>query len=220
MDQQVDNNNLQLVLLPGVGADHRQWQPQKQAFPGLVVPQWIPPLPGDSLPMYSRRFGEVLPDFGPMVLGGSSFGGMVAMEMARIVRPKAVILIGSCWSRKSINRAVLFLRPVLRHIPRWGIKVSQPLAPLGVRTFRNLSPEHRHLCATMFKEANPEFIRWAISAILAWEPTPPTDIPVFHIHGGRDRMIRAAKVLCGCRLARRRSLAQSLPCAPSKRFHK
>jgi pimeloyl-ACP methyl ester carboxylesterase len=45
----------------------------------------------------------------------------------------------------------------------------------------------------MFQDADPEFVRWAIRAILAWEPTPPTDIPVFHIHGNRDRMIRASK---------------------------
>jgi pimeloyl-ACP methyl ester carboxylesterase len=46
----------------------------------------------------------------------------------------------------------------------------------------------------MFQEADPEFVRWAIGAILRWQPTPPADMPVFHIHGRRDRMIRAAKV--------------------------
>lgn len=37
-------------------------------------------------------------------------------------------------------------------------------------------------------------MRWAIGAILRWQPTPPADTPVFHVHSERDRMIRAATV--------------------------
>ena len=50
----------------------------------------------------------------------------------------------------------------------------------------------------MFQEADPEFVRWAIGAILRWQPTPPADTPVFHIHGQRDRMIRASTVTPDC----------------------
>jgi len=52
MSQQITANRLQLVLLPGLGADWRQWEPPELAFPGLMVPPWIPPLRGDTLPTY------------------------------------------------------------------------------------------------------------------------------------------------------------------------
>jgi pimeloyl-ACP methyl ester carboxylesterase len=194
VNQQVVNSSLDLVLLPGLGADCRQWEPQRQALPGLIVPSWIPPSREDTLPTYAARLAEALPREKPLILGGSSFGGMLACEMAHLVRPKAVILIGSCRSMKSLNHGVLLLRPILRWIPSWGIRICKPLAPFAVQTFRHLNPEFRCLCATMFEDADPEFVRWAIRAILAWEPTPPTDIPVYHIHGKRDRMIRASKV--------------------------
>jgi pimeloyl-ACP methyl ester carboxylesterase len=194
MSQEVTDGHLQLVLLPGLGADCRQWQPQQHAFPGLVVPSWIPPLREDTLPSYAKRLAESLPAARSMVLGGSSFGGMVALELARFLSPKAVLLIGSCRSNESLNPVVLFLRPLLRHLPRWGIRICQPIAPLGVQTFRRLSPEFRRLSVKMFQDADPEFMRWAIGAILGWAPTPLTDVPVFHIHGKRDRMIRASKV--------------------------
>jgi hypothetical protein len=32
----------QLVLLPGVGADHRLLNPQRTAFPQATIPPWIP----------------------------------------------------------------------------------------------------------------------------------------------------------------------------------
>ena len=187
-------DRFQLVLLPGLGADWRQWEPQKLAFPGLMVPPWIPPLRGDTLPTYAARLAETVPRQKPLILGGSSFGGMLACEMTRHLQPKAVILIGSCRSPKSLNRGVLSLRPILCRIPYWGIRITKPLAPFAVQTFRNLKPKFRRLCTTMFQEADPRWIRWAIGAILRWQPTPLADTSVFHIHGQRDRMIRASTV--------------------------
>jgi len=187
-------DHCQLVLLPGLGADHRQWEPQKQTFPGLLVPPWIPPLPGETLRCYAARLAETIPSRKPLVVGGSSFGGMLAYEMARHLRPRALVLIGSCRSPKSLNRAVVSMGPILRRIPNWAIRVCKPLAPCGVQTFRNLKPEFRRLCATMFQEADSGFVRWAIGAILAWEPTPMADTAIFQIHGQRDRMIRASAI--------------------------
>jgi pimeloyl-ACP methyl ester carboxylesterase len=54
------------------------------------------------------------------------------------------------------------------------------------------------MCATMFQGIDPEFARWAIGAILRWQPTPLADTPVFHIHGQGDRMIRASMVTPDC----------------------
>lgn len=192
MSEQTTTNRFQLVLLPGLGADHRQWAPQEAAFPGLIVPPWFPPLRDDTLPTYAARLAETIPRQKPLILGGSSFGGMLACEMARHLQPKAVILIGSCRSPQAFNRGVLSLRPILCRIPAWGIRMSKPLAPFGVQAIHNLQPEFRRLCATMFQDADPVWAKWAIRAILRWEPTPLTDTRVFHIHGERDRLIRAS----------------------------
>ncbi len=200
MSRQIATERFQLVLLPGLGADCRQWEPQAAAFPSLMVPPWIPPLRGDTLPSYAARWPETVPRRKPLVLGGSSFGGMLACEMARHLQPRAVILVGSCRSPNALNRGVLWLRPILCRIPCWGIRTAKPLAPLAVQTFRNLKPEFRRLCATMFKAADPQWMRWAIGAILGWQPTPLADTPVFQIHGRRDRMIRASMVAADCLL--------------------
>ena len=54
------NQAFQLVLLPGLGADHRLLEPQRQAFPQLVVPAWIPPQKNESLPEYAARMAETV----------------------------------------------------------------------------------------------------------------------------------------------------------------
>ena len=79
------NPTFQLILLPGLGADHRLLEPQRAAFPQLIVPPWIPPRKHESLPQYAERMAETVtpPHDVPLVLGGVLFGGMLAYEMAR-----------------------------------------------------------------------------------------------------------------------------------------
>jgi pimeloyl-ACP methyl ester carboxylesterase len=194
MDEIIATHRFQLVLIPGLGADFRQWEPQKQAFADLLVPDWIPPLGGETLPGYAARLAETLPRERPLILGGSSFGGMLACEMARHLQPRALILIGSCRSPQAVHAGVRLLRPLLTRIPAWGIAAAKPLAPVAVQTFRRLTPEQRRHLAKAFWEGDCRFVSWAIRAILGWRPGPLGDTPVFHIHGRRDRMIRAARV--------------------------
>src|SRR6185503_21033432 len=82
-----------LVLLPGLGADAALFEPQRAAFPGLEVPPWLDPHPGETLPAFAARMADRVGPTGPLVLGGVSFGGMVALEMARLVQPRAVVLV-------------------------------------------------------------------------------------------------------------------------------
>src|ERR1043165_10147598 len=81
-----------LLLLPGMGADERLLAPQRAEFPDLVVPRWIPALRGESLADYARRLASSLGPAQDRWIGGVSLGGMVALEMAPILRPRGVVL--------------------------------------------------------------------------------------------------------------------------------
>ena len=103
----------QLVLFPGLGTDRRLFEPQRSAFPDLWVPPWIVPKRKETLPDYAARMAETIVPRRPTVLGGASFGGMVAYEMARHVEPEAVVLIGSCRSPRSLHPVARGLRPLV-----------------------------------------------------------------------------------------------------------
>lgn len=82
--------NSTIVLLPGLGADQRLFHPQQAAIPNLVIPSWPAPQPQDSLPTFAARLTDAIPRHESLYLGGSSFGGMVALELAARLRPKGV----------------------------------------------------------------------------------------------------------------------------------
>lgn len=95
-----------LILFPGLAADANIFAPQKLAFPQLVVPAW--PIPGndDTLETYCHRIADDLQPLGPAVIGGASFGGIIALHIAQRLNPLAVILIGSVRSPDQLPRIV------------------------------------------------------------------------------------------------------------------
>ena len=183
-----------LIFFPGLGADSRLFAPQQAAFPEMIVPPWIPPINGEGLADYAARMAAMIPRGEPIVLGGVSLGGMIAYEVARHVRPKAVILIASCRERKGLRiayRAGGVLWPI---IPKQVFRLAQLSAKPAMRLFGLVSAKHQNTLVEMFREMDPTFMHWAVSAILHWNPPPLANVPLFHIHGRRDRMIPARRV--------------------------
>ncbi|NQU20890.1 MAG: alpha/beta hydrolase [Candidatus Nealsonbacteria bacterium] len=183
-----------LILLPGLGASARQWEPQRAEFPELAVPLWIAPQRRESLAGYAARMATAIEPVGPLVLGGSSFGGMVAYEMARHLDTAAVVLIGSCRSRRSIRPTLRFLRRLGAMVPVPVFGLAKFVAPWVVGPFTGLPPNVWRLLVEMFRDADSRLMSWACSAIPAWDPAPLGAVPVYQIHGAKDRVIPAARV--------------------------
>lgn len=92
-----------ILLLPGLGADTRMFDPLRAEGLRIQSPPWIDPLPREPLAEYAERFAAAMPEAAP-VIGGASFGGMLALEMAQRLRPRTVILLGSCASPDRLRR--------------------------------------------------------------------------------------------------------------------
>ena len=190
------NPAFQLILVPALGADARLFEPQRKAFPQLIVPPWISPAKSESLPSYAARMAQSVspsPET-PLILGGVSFGGMLAYEMARHVKPRAVVLIASCRARKSLRPSRVSWRRLLPLLPAWAWSAAKPFSGPALRVASRMSASQRKLLATMFKEMDSRFMRWVIQAIMRWDPQPLEGVPVFQIHGARDFLIPARRV--------------------------
>lgn len=182
-----------LLLLPGLGADERMFEPQRRAFSRLETPRWIPPHPHETLSAYAGRFAARLRPGRPLILGGVSLGGMVALEMAAHLRPAAVVLVASCRAPQAIARSLRGCAAFAGLMPCRMVEWTKPLAPLSAGRFSGCGRENVGLVVRMYQEADSAFMHWACRAVLGWRGPAAIPCPVFQIHGAADRVIPAAR---------------------------
>ncbi len=187
-------SRVRLVMVPGLGGDHQMFGEQRKVFPFLEVPERIAAVRGESLRAYALRLAGTIDPAGPMVLCGASLGGMLALEMAGVLRPRCVVLMGSCRSPAAI-------KPWLRVVARLGAMTP---AGLGAR-FKSLAMAagwllgpigfaERRVVVKMARTASVEFVLWGLGVIPRWEGVEHVDVPVVMVHGRADRIIRASRV--------------------------
>lgn len=177
---------LPILMLSGMAADGRLFAAQVATFPDLRVVAWVEPLPGESLRAYAARLASAADPGRPCVVGGASFGGVVALEMARHLPAVACVLIGSVrapsrltWHWRALGPLAWLGPDVLSVVASALARAGKPFLP--TRTVRRLR-----------KMSRPEaaFVRWAACAVVRWRPSPsPPGVRVFQIHGSNDRVL-------------------------------
>lgn len=185
-----------VVLLPGLGADARQFDPQRAAFPHLEAHTWVPHEAGETLADYARRFAPRIVPSDQYCLGGSSFGGMIAQELVQYLnpRPRAVLLIASARSGDQIAPHLRYFARFAAILPERAFEAGKSLTMLYAKKFGRLTAEQQDFLAAMVADTVPAFVRWGIGAISEWPGVGELPIPVYHIHGRDDELIPADHV--------------------------
>jgi pimeloyl-ACP methyl ester carboxylesterase len=161
--------------IPGMGADHRMFPPPWDTLADFVAHDW-PPYRGERTlgEVASRLCREYAIQDGDVVVG-TSLGGMVACEIAKLRRLKALYLVGSATRREEVNRWLAAIRPLANLAPIDWIRVCAGRMPSDL--------------ARMFAEAEPSFVRQMCQAIFDWEGCDSQSIPCVRIHGRHDLVI-------------------------------
>lgn len=175
-----------VYFISGLGADKRIFSLLDLSFCEPVFIDWIKPLPGESLESYALRLRTCINDPSPVIVG-ISFGGMLAVEMAK-ANPSAKVVIFS--SSKTANEFPSYLRAG-SYFPFY-IWTSPSLAKnfmlrsgwiLGGKT-----KKAKDLLRQIILDSDTDFVKWAIGAILRWKNNI---IPgnLVHIHGTADKLL-------------------------------
>ena len=186
------------LFFPGLGADRRLFQGLELAK-DATFPEWISPNAGEPLPEFAKRFAKQLDPGNEDIFIGFSFGGMVALEMARLSPPKAIILISGLRSHRGNSRKFLLQARLLRWIPDVLLTtlVQNQLAA-AFKKDPDLNSEHHRLLDLMAKKLDIRFFRWACTAAAQWKSdfvNNPLPVPVLHLHGEKDKIIPLEKNL-------------------------
>ena len=148
---------------------------------------WFLPIIGESIDAYALRMqlkNSISAD--DPVLMGVSFGGMMAVELAKHFPAATVILISSAgthrqlpWWMKLVGR--LGLNRLLPNRPGRGIRWLEDYF-LGVET-----RDDAELVAEFRGKVDPRYLRWAVDRIVNWENEWQPQ-RYFHLEGDRDRI--------------------------------
>ena len=180
-----------LLLFSGMASDQSVLAEQLKQFPDLVVPDWQQPRPAESLAAYCQRWAQQWAEDPPRVIGGASFGGMVALHMAEHLPVRAVVLIGSIRGPADLPGRIRIWRPfrgLVRYLP---LAALQALARILATGLVGRWMPQAALVAHVVGNADRELMRWSIKAILDWDQTPLPNCPIFQIHGARDQVLPA-----------------------------
>ncbi|MBL7997769.1 MAG: alpha/beta hydrolase [Candidatus Kapabacteria bacterium] len=187
----------ELYIFSGLGADERVFQ--RLDFSGFSVTyiRWITPHSGETIEQYSTRLLEQITSMKPILIG-LSFGGLIAIEVAKHIDTEQVILIASAKSKTEIPfyYRVAGLFGLHKLLPLAFLKHSNILTQwfFGARNMFD-----RQLLQQILKDTEPIFLKWAIDKVVRWT-NRPVGKNVFHIHGTSDRILPVMFVSCNVRI--------------------
>lgn len=161
--------------LPGMGADRRMFPEPWETLAGFVPHDW---------PAYSGE--RTIADFAGTVVDscgirdgdaliGTSLGGMVACEIARVRKLRALFLISSAVDKDEVNRLLAFLHPLAAMAPIEWLGFSAGLIPSDL--------------TRMFAGVDSLFIQRMCAAIFRWQGMGAAPVRCYRIHGKWDLVI-------------------------------
>jgi pimeloyl-ACP methyl ester carboxylesterase len=180
-----------LYLFSGLGADERVFQ--RLDFSGFTVVfiQWLVPRDQETMEQYAARLLDQIPTTKPTLIG-LSFGGMIAVEVARLIDTERVILISSAKTKSEIPIYYRLAGKLNLHklLPTALLKRSNFITDwfFGVN-----SAFEKQLLKQILADTDPAFLKWAIDKVVKWKNQAPTP-NLFHIHGTSDRILPAGFV--------------------------
>jgi pimeloyl-ACP methyl ester carboxylesterase len=165
--------------LPGMGADERMFPSSWNKLPDFVTHNWKSCFGKKTLPAVAETICTTGAIGDGDSLVGASLGGMVACEITKIRKIKALFLIGSAIHKDEISSILRTLHPLAKVAPFDWLRISAEKIP--------------HQLAQMFADSDPDFIRAMCAAIFDWQGLAETTTKVYRIHGQHDLVIPAPK---------------------------
>ncbi len=179
---------MNLYFISGLGAD-------KRIFQKLVLPEsfrihyieWVPVTRGESLDDYCRKLSEQIDLTQPFSFIGVSFGGIIALQLSKFLKPLQTVIISSFCFKKEVSKFYIFM----------GNTRLYKLFPAGFllkpnhflfRLFGAIRPEEMRLLRNILRDTDPKFFRWAMEQLFSWDNSwKPASF--LHIHGTADKIL-------------------------------
>ena len=173
---------MKIYGISGLGADERVLA-SLDLHCEFVPIAWITPLKNESLEAYAHRLAKVIDQSEPFGLLGTSFGGMVATEISKVLRPEVTFLVSSVATRAELPGLYKMMgwTGCISWLPAW---LFDPPRVAAHYFFGTKNP----LLGQILDDTDPGFARWSINVLTRWQNTALPDNCI-RIAGTADRML-------------------------------
>ncbi len=182
-----------LYIFSGLGADERVFYKLDFSDYDVHFVKWVSPQTNETIESYALRLTLQIVTDNPILIG-LSFGGMMAIEVAKHITVSKIIIISSAKNKHEIPY-------YFRMAGKLGIvNIVPPKALIKINVFTNWffssrTPEDKKMLSAILHDTDPTFLKWAIIKIANWQNT--TIHPnLYHIHGDADRILPFKYVTC------------------------
>lgn len=187
--KQIEKALKDIYLVSGLGADQRIFQMLKFEGYRPVHIRWLRPHRGESIEAYALRLTAQIKTDKPIIIG-LSFGGMIAIEIAKQIPVTKVVLLSSVKDFYEVPPYFRVFRwfPIHRIFPFKSILWA--IYGFAYWVFGVNDPDERKLLKVILLDTDPHFLKWALHRVVTWKnETVPKNLS--HIHGLCDRIFPA-----------------------------
>jgi pimeloyl-ACP methyl ester carboxylesterase len=182
-----------LYLFSGLGADKRAFQNLDLSDYNIHFIEWIQPDKNESIESYSKRLTQQIKPPNPILIG-VSFGGMIAIEVAKLIETEKIIIISSAKTKSEIPfyYKLVGLSKLNKII---DANLFSKMSGVNYWMFGVENENDKKLLNDIIQDTNPEFLNWATDKIINWKNQLDHG-NLKHIHGTSDKILPIRFVRC------------------------
>ncbi|SFH80789.1 alpha/beta hydrolase [Halpernia frigidisoli] len=175
-----------IFLISGLGADERMFHRLNFYNCTPVFIKWLPTKKNENIADYASRLLTQITEENPVIIG-LSFGGIIAVEIAKQIKTEKIILISSAKDKSEIPFLYKFAAyfKLNKLIPKQLFKQTNFFVYwlFGVK-----NEEDKNLLKEVLKDTDLDFAVWAIEQIINWKNDYlPQNL--HRIHGSNDHLL-------------------------------
>ena len=175
---------MKIYGISGLGADQRVFQELKLSTRLETLP-WVIPNKKETLPCYAERMCSQIDQTEDFIILGVSFGGLVAVEMSKILKPKLTILVSSLETKNELKPIFSFLNKT----KLGNILPKQLFVPPNRLAYHLFGTNKREMLANILRDTDRAFSKWAVNAMLNWKNEEKI-YPLLKINGAKDKLMK------------------------------
>jgi pimeloyl-ACP methyl ester carboxylesterase len=142
----------------------------------------------ETIESYASRLFETIDKTQPFSILGTSFGGLLAVEISKIVKPEKIIFVSSAKNRKELNplMKVSGSSNLLDFVSDSFVKKTITTGySIGKKLVTPIKEIHSEDIENMVNRIDGRLEKWIIKKINNWQGENPI-VNYLHLHGDKD----------------------------------